>query len=119
MDKGMVNIPDDSIHSLLQMDMTGTMEGPESGGWRDQVHLMIHIDGKNYPAMPLDRPCQQRIVTGGFRQDDIQNHHLRFFDLFKKGRIVNPPERPRPEFLKGFLVNFDDEDIVRGRMRPT
>jgi hypothetical protein len=99
------------------MDMTGAMEGPEGGGRIGEVHLIIYIDGKNHPAMALDRPCQQGIISGCFRQDDIENDHLRFFHPLKKGRIVKPPERPSPQFFHGFLVNLNEEDILRRGMR--
>src|SRR5512139_4008856 len=118
MDKGMVNIPDDSIYSSLQMDMTGTMKGPEGGGWRNQVHLIINIDRKNHPSMLFDRPFQQGIIRGCFGQDDIKNHDLRLFHRFEKGGIVKPPERPSAQFVQGFLVNFNEEDIFGRWKRP-
>ena len=81
----MVNIPDDSIHSFLQVDMTGTMEGPEGGDREDRVHLTVKIDGENHLPMLLDRPFQQGIISGWLREDDIKNHRFRLFQPFEKG----------------------------------
>ena len=64
--------------------------------------------------MPFDRPFQQGVISGSFGQDDIQNHYLRLFQPFEKGRIVNPPDRPLAHFFQGFLVNFNEDDILQG-----